>query len=288
MADPPGPRPTLDTAGLRSGAARVALTDLLGRTVLHGGEPLGELTDLVISDVGDHPLVGALEVDGAARAIGVGPVTMTPDGRLAVSTVEPAGELRHPIRLGRDVLDAQIVDLDGHRLVRVGDVELAWPPDGALAVIGVAVGFDAVLRRFGLRRLSRRCPSRLVPWTALHLTSRHGHAVQVSSRAAHLRQLSSDELAHLISRLSTAHAADVVRTAAPSTAAEALSASHDAVATPVLTTMDDDAERLLGHMTSGRAAHLRRLLRRPWARRRYRRTKGWRRRRPTPPGGTAA
>src|SRR5207342_3267604 len=48
--------------------------------------------------------------------------------------------------LARDVLDCQIVDLKGHRLTRASDVVLSRTPEGWLELVGVEVGFAAMLR----------------------------------------------------------------------------------------------------------------------------------------------
>ena len=261
------------------------VTALLGRSVLAGEDCLGRLSDLVIDDVGEAPEVVALLVTTpeGTRTLSAEVVSVSPDGSLVATSNRDSPRLvRHPIRLRRDVLDAQIVDLRGHRVVRVGDVELARYPNDGLAVVGVAVGFDAVLRRLHLGCLAGHLPGRLVPWPSLHLTSRSGHAVQIASRAEHLRQISSDDLAHLISQLSTDHATDVLHTTDPTTAAAALSASHDDVAARLLTGLGDHAEPLLQQMPPGRAAHLRRLSLRQGRRPRFHRTKGWLRHRPPP------
>ncbi len=76
--------------------------------------------------------------------------------------------------LERHVLDAQIVDLAGKRLTRVGDVELVID-DGALTVRGVEVGLAPLLRRLGLRFLVSRAGSSSIRWTDLRLTSEGAH-----------------------------------------------------------------------------------------------------------------
>ena len=100
---------------------------------------------LRISGRGAEPIdvpwgqVDALEADGAVRLRAM-PAEGVTDGEL--------------LHLRRDVLDAQIVDISGRRVVRVGDVELAG--DRELTVVAVDAGSASVLRRLGLRRLARR------------------------------------------------------------------------------------------------------------------------------------
>lgn len=68
--------------------------------------------------------------------------------------------------LMRDVVDTQIVDVTGRRLVRAGDVNLERR-DRELLVAGVEVGGGSLLRRLGLRPLARRFSSRSLPWSDL-------------------------------------------------------------------------------------------------------------------------
>lgn len=63
-------------------------------------------------------------------------------------------------RLCRDLLDKQIVDLEGYKIVRVTDVRLA-KSGRRLRVLGVDVGILAILRRLGLGYLSNRFKGRL-------------------------------------------------------------------------------------------------------------------------------
>jgi CBS domain-containing protein len=76
--------------------------------------------------------------------------------------------------LARSVLDRQIVDTDGRRLVRVNDVQLARTcPTGPYCLAGVDVGTLGLLRRLGAenpaaflyRALHREPPGEIIPWS---------------------------------------------------------------------------------------------------------------------------
>jgi hypothetical protein len=251
------------------------------------GLPTGQVADLAVSDSETTPLVRQVIITSGRDQLVLSwsSVARIEPRRLqlragASSAVTPA-PIEHELQLVRDVLDAQIVDLAGHRLVRVGDVQLVRRSDGELVVVGVDVGFGAVVRRLGLRRLAGRLPEKVVPWPTLHLTSPHGHKVQLTCRAPRLTELSPDDLAHLLTRLSASHAADVVRAVPQEVARDALVRTHDEVASRLLGELDDDvADEVLESMPPSRATTLRRLARRPVPRRRYHRTRGWRRHAP--------
>jgi magnesium transporter len=73
--------------------------------------------------------------------------------------------------LARDVLDKQVVDTDGRRVVRVNDLQLA-ESGGAMLLVGADIGFRGILRRLGMEKLvkslarlfGRDLPMVLVSW----------------------------------------------------------------------------------------------------------------------------
>ena len=133
------------------------------------------------------------------------------------------------IRLGRDVLDTQIVDIVGQRLARVADVVLAHRPNGRVEFVGVEVGFGAVLRRLGLGRLASRAHGDVVAWSDLHLTSERGHAVALATPRSAIHRLDARGLAVLIARLDTESATEVLAAKDPGMAADVIRASHPVV-----------------------------------------------------------
>ncbi len=196
------------------------LTELLGRRVIDSrGEALGKLRDLAARMEHPYPSVTAISVRSGWRR---GATWRWQD----VTELEPAIQLgasserlvdfslaSDELWLAEHVLDTQVIDIRGRCLVRAGDVALS-ADDGVLRLVGVEIGRAAVLRRLGLRRLARRTESQLVDWRELHLASGRGHALQLlqlSTPAARVHSLSSDELEVVISRLPAHRAAEVLR-----------------------------------------------------------------------------
>jgi len=152
------------------------VTDLQGRRVLdEAGRAAGRVADLIVEHGDAYPRVVAVAVrDGRS----VRYVTWTGVGEPIVMRGEDSPSAPEGLRLVRDVLDAQVVDTEGRRLARVGEIELA-PRDGGLRAVAVDVGLAPVARRLGLRRLARRLPSDVVDWQGIHFASGRGHQVQL-------------------------------------------------------------------------------------------------------------
>ena len=82
--------------------------------------------------------------------------------------------------LKRDLLDQQIIDVHGRKVVRVNDVELESTPVNShllLNIVSVDVGARGAIRRlskglvpsFTMRALLERIPPRVIPWAYVDL-----------------------------------------------------------------------------------------------------------------------
>jgi sporulation protein YlmC with PRC-barrel domain/CBS domain-containing protein len=241
------------------------LTDHLGQDVFDGsGMRIGTVADLAISLDEPLPVVSALVVRTGRRAFArfVRSAVLGFE-RSEVTVADPRqgeqlGEGRDGLRLARDVLDHQVIDLVGKRVARVGDVELVRE-DGELRAVAVEIGLASVVRRLGLRRLARRVHFDAIAWDDIHLASGPGHQLQLSSPAAAVHRLTAPELMHLVGRLPPPKGADVLTVVSPERAAGALGASRPAVAARLLTELDaqDAAVQLAGMPVDDAAAALR-------------------------------
>jgi CBS domain-containing protein len=175
--------------------------------------------------------------------------------------------------LVEDLFDKQIVDVDGRKLVRINDIEIARTA-GALRVVAADVGVGGLLRRLGATRLAprllERIPRSLIAWdnvAPLHDLS--PTQIQLSVSEHRLSRLHPSELAGIISELSSLDAARVVGSLDDETAADALEHLEPDVqrsiiddlgterAADIIEEMDsDDAADLLGELTEERQNEL--------------------------------
>ncbi|HOS43511.1 MAG TPA: PRC-barrel domain-containing protein, partial [Armatimonadota bacterium] len=148
-------RPVRDAAGARLGWVE----DL----VLTGLELFPRIEYLVLARRGRGavfvPWDAVDEINGALRLA-------AEREALATVPVDPDA-----IFLRRDILDKQVVDINGRRVVRVNDLQLATL-NNELRLIGADIGVGGLLRRLNLegpvrgalRRLNGRLPERVIPW----------------------------------------------------------------------------------------------------------------------------
>lgn len=154
---------------------------LLEKTVVDSeGKRLGRVHDILVEPGEEYPRVVGLEVSlqGQKKTIRRIPwslvhvlireyISLRVKRGDALEDVLP-GNLVH---LGRDILDKQIVDLNGLRVHRVNDLQLAGA-GGDLRLVAADVGFRGLLRRLGYRPLvhlldrflRRPIPDVLIAW----------------------------------------------------------------------------------------------------------------------------
>jgi magnesium transporter len=154
------------------------LSQVIGRPVRDlNDEQMGEVADLIVA-VGDrYPPVTGLVVRTDRRQIflpwtSVATLDLT-GAKLRSPTIDIGKFLQRPneILLRADLMDKQIVDIDGRKVVRVNDLRLDEVV-GALHLVAVDVGGAGLLRRLGMegpfrtiaRNLRLSVPERYIDW----------------------------------------------------------------------------------------------------------------------------
>ena len=143
------------------------LSEILGHTITDiDGQYIGKLEDLIAREpaYAIHPIVDAVVIKDRNKFIMVSYALVmalfAPSIPLKCRLDEiPQYQLgENEIFLSRDVLDKQIIDTDGARVVRVNDLELVRV-NGTLYVGNVDIGMMGILRRLGVAGLTQRLTS---------------------------------------------------------------------------------------------------------------------------------
>ena len=275
------------------------------RLISSSGERVGRVLDLVAAR-GRYPRVVALKVKltNAGRDL-IGrddrEISLSWEG-ISLNLTSPAFQLNEPLihednadadlHLRQALLDRQIVDIDGARVVRVNDLALS-ESTGGLTVVGADVGFAGVLRQLGLEpvvgkilgALGYSVRERLISWNYMAPVEHGPEQVRLVVSNRLLKELHPGELADILDQLEPParetilqmmSAADLALTLPESeekVSREAIALlSEERVRTVVDLMPEDEAadllgvigyersERLLGMMGIQRASVLRSLL----------------------------
>ncbi len=245
--------------------ALVELTTVLGRWVRDAnGRRLGRVVDIAAVASPGHPKVALVAVGHGhqvAHVVHVGNLEDLSSMELRVRAkadvvVATDGWAQANLRLNRDVLDCQIIDLAGKRVARVCEVLLARA--GAdHHVVGVEVGAAGVLRRLGLRRLAARILREVVDWEDLTLTAQRARTLRFADATSSVHRLEPAQLATVLAHVPIDHAIEILHAAHPATAAEALAAAHSSLGARLLHALPHHAAaNLVGHMAADDAVSL--------------------------------
>lgn len=258
---------------------------LLEKTVVDRlGKRLGKVTDILVEPGEEFPRVAGLEVTskhGTRRQIpwSLIQVLVRQYFSLSVTKDEAGHEAPLPenlLYLKRDLLDKQIVDLNGLKVRRINDIKLAEVA-GALRLVAVEVGLRGLLRRLGLRRVvhfieklgAKPIPDFFISWGHVEPISDAPHQVKLAIPYERLSKLHPADLADILEALNRPERAAVLSALDVETAAETLQemepeAQADALeemggerASDILESMPaDEAADILGELPEHRAQEL--------------------------------
>jgi sporulation protein YlmC with PRC-barrel domain len=211
----------------------LTLTEILGQPVIRrDGARVGRLADVAVSLALPSPRVTRLLLRtgrGHRATVSWGDVErFGRDGSLLAADATVAEGIhvgQDDLWVNRDVVDTQIVDIDGRRVVRAADAQLELAA-GVLLLVGVDVSVAAVLRRLGLERIGRRASHDVIAWGDLHPASPRGHALQLRCRADAVRRLDRAELSHVVASLTPEDGAEILELVEPTVAAGVLGAAQ--------------------------------------------------------------
>ena len=231
----------------------VSLAGLIGCPVRdESGRDIGKLVDVVVRHGEEtYPPVSGLIVKVGARKSfinGARISTLTHNEiRLSSTKINLTDYVRREGEslLDADVLDHQIVDVDGLRVVRSSDLYLA-PLDKEIRVVGVDISFVSFLRRIFPGSFSRRpTPERVVDWSAVASLTDGTGVVRTSGSRSKLSQLRPADLADLIEDLAGREQGALIKMLDPELAADALEEMED-----------DELQGLLRGLTTEHSAEL--------------------------------
>ncbi len=267
------------------------LTQMLGKPVVDAaGEVIGEISDIAIATGEVFPRVTSLAFLGPTKTpfmLSWRKYVDTLDGdRVVLNAERPALRFSYlqpdEVLLARDLLNKQIVDTQGMKVVRVNDLKLS-ESRGQLRLLGAEVGIRGILRGLhpmiertaaaltGL--LGRELSENLIAWNYMDLLDRDLSHVRLSVTHKRLHELHPADVADVLEQLGPTQRARVFEHLDNVQAAEAISELEDEYqadliddlgdqrASDILEEMDpDDAADIIGDLPYDKAEALLRLM----------------------------
>jgi CBS domain-containing protein len=206
------------------------LSQVLGRPIRDlEGERVATIKDVIVRlGEHDHPPVTGVVARYRRRDFFLSRWRITDLSDRGVRLDSDILDLRPFVRresevlLARDVLDKQLIDVDGKRVVRVNDVQLI-EAGGDWRVTGADVSLQGLWRRLAPAGLmGSKKAVEVLDWSDVGYLATDAATVQLKSSSGKLARLHPVEIARLAEALSYHHGSEVVESLDDETAAETL------------------------------------------------------------------
>ena len=244
--------PVLDPSGAVAGRVReIALTPQESRNEVFSVIVKTSSGDRILSREAFQNVNGGIRSNKAAESW---PEFTSPEGMLLLS---------------RDLLDQQIIDVHGRKVVRVNDVDFEVIQNNgrvALRIFGVDVGTRGAVRRLlkgvvpmiALRGLLARIPPRIIPWEYVDLIETDpARRVKLRIESSGLNKLHPADIAEIVANLAPAEREAVFESLDEDVAAGALEEVDQKLGVSIVQSLDPEyAADIVEEMNPDAAADL--------------------------------
>lgn len=230
------------------------LSQELGKTIYDGhGRKIGRLRDMAVRWDGITPrITGIKYAKGVQSHIDINQIKHWDKNGLRIKGKFKASCLHQlqedEIYVSKWLLDKQIIDLKGYKLVRVNDIKLSWvrhEEANEAVLLAVDIGVRGLFRRLGLEFIVRNRENNFVGWQ---------YITPLESKTSNLR-LSREQ--HQLSRLHPADIADIIEELDHRERTDLLDKLDDQTAAEAIAEVDLETQvKIIGNMDISRASDI--------------------------------
>lgn len=247
------------------------LSRIIGnRVYAASNKPIGRIKDVLVDTNYARPKVVGLKlkIGEALKTIDYNCFDITKeDGQYVFNCkkfIEINANKNSFLFLVKNVLDRQIVDIDGRKLVRVNDLRLAVLKSGSF-LVAVDVGLEGLLRRIGIAKpiksilsiFNKNISSRLILWDDVETVDPGHTAIKLSKEYNKLSTLHPSDLADILEDLDRYSQMDVFNSLDEERAADVLEEMEsDAQKNVVISLPNEKAADVLEKMPADEVADI--------------------------------
>ncbi len=250
-------------------AGDIFISDVYRKPVLdQTGEEIGKLNDIVIGLGEPFPAVTALVVTSGRSTYTIPWDSVNLFNRRVISVnvvasnLQPSSASATDILVFRDMLDKQIVDINGAKLVRVNDLKLG-DVNGTMCLVAADIGLRGLLRRLGVEARGEKflflfgykLQNHLIGWHYLQTVEPKLTKLTLIVSRQKVSQMHPADLAEIISEASQRERTALFGSLDVETAAEALHELEPKVQADIIDDMSKEkASDILEQMPPDEAA----------------------------------
>lgn len=193
------------------------------KIVNQDGNRIGKVLDIIINtaqtgityEEAFRPVIVGLKtkIDGKVRFLNYDFIKIANKNKKITFTCSQIADLTEAILengmpLGKNILDRQIVDINGRKLVRVNDVRMVSIASGTYA-IAVDIGTEGLLRRLGVADITNKAlgifswslPTQFILWDDVEALDTSNFNIKLSHSSSKLQRLHPSDIADIIEEM---------------------------------------------------------------------------------------
>ena len=255
------------------------LSEIMKKTVIDlDGNKIGKFKDFVVSVNILYPLVEAISIRTSAKKDilvsweDVDHINKDIELKVKFEDIKEYKLKKRDIKLVEEVLDKQVVDLEGKKIRRINDLQLSTTR-GYYRLIGVDISFKGILRRLGLEKIASGLKINLqedyISWMDVDVLESDISRLKLKVPEYSLKKLHPADIAEIVDQLSINDsitilnslddeiAADALEEISPERQVSLFEEMETKRAADILEEMSpDDAADLIGELSEDRAQEL--------------------------------
>jgi len=259
------------------------LSEIMKKTVVDlDGNKIGKFKDFVVSVNILYPLVEAITIRTSAKKDiivsweDVDHINKEIKLKVKLDDIVEYKLKKRDIKLVEDVLDKQVVDLEGKKIRRINDLQLSTTR-GYYRLIGVDISFKGILRRLGIEKIASSLKINLqedyISWMDVDVLESDVSRLKLKVPEYSLKKLHPADIAEIVDQLSINDSITIINSLDDEIAADALEEisperqvslfeeMETKRAADILEEMSpDDAADLIGELSDERAQELLELM----------------------------
>ncbi|KWT84935.1 magnesium transporter [Candidatus Magnetominusculus xianensis] len=249
----------------------IFLSEILKKPVFdQKGEDLGRIRDVVVVKGISLPDLESIIIERKKTYYCLDYKSLTVFNKRIITTTQTKDNLPHYERYEqdllavRDILDKQVVDINGAKVVRVNDIKIEGY-NGNAVFVAIDIGMRGILRRFGIEKKGEKflrlfripLPYNLIRWDYLQPLSPRLTSISLTMPQQMLSKMHPADLAEIINSVSREEGASFFHRLDVESAAETLTELQPETQLEILASMDTEkAADIIEEMSPDDAADI--------------------------------
>lgn len=224
------------------------LSQILNKQLYKNSSLYGKVIDLVAKEEDKIPTITQLVIKKSGKKIAISADGVVFHKNKWELQKDPE-ELRYSDKeflLNEDLLDKQVIDVNGRRLVRVNDILLK--ENGKIKVDGIDISFSGILRRLGVNNLLTG-RSIILPWNVIEAFDYQTGTIKIKLTQTTLNTFHPTEIADILEEAGTKERLGIIASLDAQKAASAIEEADEETQTAILEQVPQQTlERIVNRM----------------------------------------